>query len=187
MKLRLLSVVAVVTATLLSITAVPARAAAYECWDTGGWPHQHCWVGYQQFPYGQTTGLRSSMQGFADGPNIGVTASQQAGTDEIYVKLRVWDLNEDGYRARVWVDIYKNCWCIYDGNKVRTGPPEHQFSGDVFDAHHNGGTDDYWWYTNAATGATATHYTVRLKLGRYQGSTGRAEWGEEQRYYLTVD
>jgi hypothetical protein len=176
----------VMTAALLGITAVPAQAATYQCWDTGGWPQVHCWVGYQQFPYGQTTGLRSSMQGYADGPNIGITASQQAGSDEIIVKLRVWDLKEDGYRARVWVDIFKGCWCVDAGYKVRTGPPQNQYAGDVFDAYNNSGTDDDWWYINSQ-GASESYYTVRLLLGRYQGSTGAYQWGEEQRYYLVVD
>jgi hypothetical protein len=172
------------TATLLSTTAVPAHAAWYGCTRTGGWPQNHCWVGYQAFPYGQTSGLRSSMQGYADGPNIGITASQQAGFDDILVKLRVWDLKEDGYRARVWVDIFRGCHCTNEAYQVEVGPWEHQYAGRVFDATNNAGVDRQWWYT--AEGS-ATNYTVRIQLGRYQSSTGNYERGEEQVYTLVVN
>lgn len=116
------------------------------------------------------------MQGYADGPNIGITASQQGSGDEIYVKLRVWDLKEDGYRARVWADVFKGCACVDDGYKV---------ASKTFDAHNNlGTTPDPLWYT---TDAAQTYYTVRLRLGRFRGSDGHSEWGEEQRYYLVVN
>lgn len=172
------------TAALLGTTAVPANAAWYGCAKTGGWPQNHCWVGYQQYPYGQTTGLRSSMQGNADGPNIGITASQQAGRDEIIVSLNVWDLSEDGYRARVWVDIFKGCHCLDANRKVRTGPEEHQYAGDVFDAYSNAPTSDSWWHIDDGWESL---YTVRLLLGRYKGSTGAYQWGEEQVYTLVVN
>ena len=45
-----------------------------------------------------------------------------------------------------------------------------------------------WDYANRETGATEGYHTVRLRLGRYKGSSNGAvyEWGEEQRYYLTL-
>jgi hypothetical protein len=186
---RFLLVLVATTATLLVGTAVPAQAAIYWCEETGGRPNERCWVGYQQFPYGQTTGLRSSMQGYADGPNFGVLGSQLAGVDEILVKLRVWDLKEDGYRARVWVDIFKGCLCVTDSYKVRSGPYENQYAGAVVDGYRaDVPAEGGWDYANAETGATEGYYTVRLRLGRYKGSSNGAvyEWGEEQRYYLTL-
>ncbi|SNT38156.1 hypothetical protein SAMN05421812_105167 [Asanoa hainanensis] len=170
-------IVLVALATLLmGIMAVPAQAAEYRCGRTAI-NTIACWVGYQTYPPG-TSGLRSSMQGWADGPNIGITARQQNGADEIVVQLKVWDLNEDGYRARVWVDIFQNCHCTNDAYRPQPGR--------VMDAFNNSGTVPPQWHFINSSGLYVTRYTVRLYLGRYQNSTGNFNRNEEQTYYLEI-
>jgi hypothetical protein len=182
---RLAIAVALMTVAAVGGVASPAHAAFLYCDDVGVFPSERCTVPYQAYPYGQTTGLRSSMQGW---PDLGITGTQQAGTDEIRIHLKVWDLNSDGYRARVWIDIYRGCWCVDGAYHVS---PTHSPTGGtqgatrVFDSTTSSGTFTDWYYTNI-NGGTQDYYVVRLRLGRFQSSTGLYEYGEERRYHLRV-
>ncbi|WP_143049908.1 hypothetical protein [Asanoa ishikariensis] len=172
------------TAVVLGVAPIPAYAVSLPCYDTGTFPSERCTVGYQAYPYGQTTGLRSSMQGW---PDLGITGTQQAGTDEIRIHLKVWDLNTDGYRARVWIDVFRGCWCTDAVNHVPTTQGAEggsQGATRVFDSGSSSGNFREWYYTNP-DGSVET-YLVRLRLGRFQLSTGRYEWGEEQLYRMRV-
>jgi hypothetical protein len=87
------------------------------------------------------------------------------------------------------VDTFKGCLCVTDSYKVRSGPYENQYAGAVVDGYRaDVPAEGGWDYANAETGATERYYTVRLRLGRYKGSSNGAVygWGEEQRYYLTL-
>jgi hypothetical protein len=179
---RIALAVAAMTAVVLGGTATPAQAREFRCEDRGFFPSVWCYVPYQTYPYGQTTGLRSSMAGY---PDYGITATQQSGSDEIRIQLKVWDLNTDGYRARVWIDIFQGCWCVDSSRHVAPTQDNTQGATRVFDAYISSGQVSSWPHVNSA-GTTTASYTVRLRLGRYQGSTGLYQWGEDQLYYLTV-
>jgi hypothetical protein len=174
------------TAAAVGGVATPAQAAFLYCDDSGSFPSVRCNVPYQAYPYGQTTGLRSSMMGY---PDLGITAMQEANADEIVIRLKVWDLNSDGYRARVWVDVYNGCWCVdpaYHVPTMRSGEGGNQGATAVFDSTTSAGTvPPALTYVNS-NGTANDYYVVRLRLGRFQLSTGRYEYGEEQRYHLRV-
>jgi hypothetical protein len=177
--------VTLTTTVVVGSAATPAQAAFHYCADSGTFPSVRCTVPYQAYPYGQTTGLRSSMMGY---PDLGITAMQEANADEIVIRLKVWDLNSDGYRARVWADVYNGCWCVdsaYHVGTLRNGEGGNQGASAVFDSTTSAGTVSGLTYVNP-NGTANPYYVVRLRLGRFQLSTGRYEWGEEQRYHLYV-
>lgn len=173
---RSVAVVAV-TVAVLAGSAVPAQASIVQCIEQGPWPQSYCDVAYQTYPYSPTgTGLRSSMDGV-------IYAMEFSTADEIEAHIDVWDLKEDGYRARVWLDVFKGCWCDYESHRV-LGYGDPLNTTKVFDSHVPSGNSYTWTYVNTDNSWTA--YTVRLRVGRFQGSTLNFQWAEEQRFYLTA-
>jgi hypothetical protein len=140
-----------------------------------------CHISYQTYPSG-TTGLRASMAGT-------FTASVLGNLDKLQGSGTVWDLKEDGYRARVWLDVFYDCWCVDNAYHV-PGPQlpdgtNHWGTTRIFDSHTSSGTPYSWDWTNW-NGYTGTYYTVRVIVGRYQKSTQTFHMAEEQRFYLTM-
>lgn len=170
---RALLVPAASLAMFGSALSAPAQAEIKFCSD--GNP-TFCTISYQTYPYSSTgTGLRSSMLGSFNGAVIG-------SRDQITGEITVYDLHEDGYRARVWVDIFYDCFCVSPDKHV-PGPTSD--ATRVFDSTTSSGTRHQWGWANTH-GHTGFFYTVRVIVGRYQGSTGRFNQAEEQRFYLTM-
>ena len=172
---------AVVTASsAAATTADPSTSWTTICNQTSP-GYTPCSIAYQTYPAG-TTGLRASMDGSFTGSLLG-------NLDKLQGSGTVWDLKEDGYRARVWLDIYYDCWCV-DQNYHVPGPQlpdgtNHWGTTRIFDSHTKNGTPYSWDWTNWY-GYTGTYYTVRVVVGRYQMSSQTYQVAEEQRFYLTM-
>jgi len=173
--------VVVVTGALLTGIAVPAEATVVECPLQGPPPQSVCYTGYNTYPRPPgSSGLRSSMDGV-------VYSREYGGADELEFHLTVWDLSTDGYRARVWIYLYKGCWCTDTANFVPpTGGALHLGATYLRDSSVSTGNRYDWTYVNT-TDPHWTAYTVRFVLGRFQNSTGnydRYSGDKEQIFYL---
>ncbi|GAA4563647.1 hypothetical protein GCM10023176_08000 [Micromonospora coerulea] len=80
--------------------------------------------------------------------------------------ITVEDLSADGYRARVWVNIYKGCYCVSSGNRVKAVVFDN-LDGANTSRFYYGDDRAYEQYVNAGE-----RYTVEVKVGRYDGDTG---------------
>lgn len=177
--IRLATLLVILSAALVG-SSTPANAWITFCNEESP-GYTRCFISYQTYP-GGTTGLRASMDG-------SFSAAVLRPQDQISGSGTVWDLNEDGYRARVWLDIYYDCWCVDQAYHV-PGPQlpdgtNYWGTTRIFDSFTRSGTPYSWSWTNHA-GYSGNYYTVRVVVGRFQKSTGRFQQAEEQRFYFTM-
>lgn len=174
-----------VASTLSIAAAAPAAAEIKFC--TGEEP-VYCDIAYQVYRSGGVN--RSSVDGWFKGWTGSPTPEDE---DFIEGKIQVRDIaDKDGYRARVWVNLYADCWCI---------DRDYRILGKTFDAFTSAGTTyDYYWHDIAGPDRSR-YYALQVIVGRYKNSTGACEpldqapfnpgCGEyvstEQRFYLDID
>ncbi|MEU7820218.1 hypothetical protein [Catellatospora sp. NPDC049133] len=116
--------------------------------------------------------------------NGGVARSRAEGyfyavDGDIKGEVSIWDTSADGYRARVWVNIFLECWCVHE---------EYMVSNRAFDNTNGAGTKiDRSWTFSAGLPAGYL-YTVEVKVGRYDANTGAYGVNESQtqRFYIDM-
>lgn len=171
---------AVAAGAVLIGTSSPAAATIKYCDQSGG--EAECQIAYQEYKSG---GVRRSS---VDGSFVARPSVISSSYDEIDGKIRVRDLSEDGYRARVWVHAYSGCWCIDE---------DHRIYSQVYDAHDATTGPQYLAWRMFKSDL----YVVQVIVGRYKGATGACEpknqyprntsrcgdyHSSEQRFYFTV-
>lgn len=169
---RLLAVAGAV-ATLLASAAAAAQAEIKFC--SGNNTSQNCVITEQDYWSGgvQRSAMRGGFQGYLTG-----------GLPTIRGWIEVRDVaDNDGWRARAWVNIYLDCLCVNPGNRVRSW---------TFDAFTNSWTPHAWPEFKAER-LGFTSITVQVIIGRYRGSTGQCDpsncgayANHEQRFYLSL-
>jgi hypothetical protein len=170
-------IVAVLTAVASLLVGTATAAQAEIKWCSGGGALLECAVSEQGYWSGgvQRSAVRGAFYGYAP----------PAGSHEITGWLDVRDVaDNDGWRARAWVNIYMECLCVDAGYRVRSW---------TFDAFTSA-----WTHHDAPKVISPrfgfTYYTIQVIIGRYRGSTGQCDpancgayANHEQRFYLTLD
>lgn len=143
---RNVATLALVVAALLAVTPAPAQAAGTRYDFAGNLV---------------TSGvLRSHASGYYTVYNTSPTARSIAAG-----MISISDDSADGYRARVWYNVYSGCHCLNSGNR---------YIARAFDNTSGANTTVNVDASSASvSNASSIYYTVEIKVGRYDGDTGR--------------
>ncbi|MEV4533095.1 hypothetical protein AB0J82_04605 [Asanoa sp. NPDC049518] len=133
---------------VLAFAATPAQADPYQNWYYAG-------------DHSQGGTLRSSVNGSYY--TYATNGTQGVGP----VQLTITDRSADGYRARVWFNIY-TCHCTSATYRARALHYDNTLGAGKSVSINADGDG----LSSGAPSGTTRFYTVEIKVGRYDGDTG---------------